>query len=350
MKIIKQISKFILAASCVAIFSCASTKVEDVEQTQVQETAGEKDSTSSEKSDTADGQPPVVEENDSEKKSNYKAFLEKVDGLKMEVTEVPKETTKLKAFLTPYAVKISKNPNGIPLSDLKICVKYPASRNIQTGEITYATETIQIDATSETEGTIDFMPPVPQISINGSVTFSPYFDKTSHDFGKISEEAEKHSATAEYKVRTNLKSAGGVVSILDLDKDGKPQKSGNLKSSSTLLMRIYGAGFRNVGNDDFAKEIAEGDETKLYNSALARYKNASFTFLICGVYKYDTDAVSENPSDVNLIGEVTCFNIKAQSEEERVLFKSSQKATGKNLNAAIEELSKKLADDVIYGM
>lgn len=357
MKLTNQISKILVTTACAISFSCATTNVSDADASQKAENTAVESGTESpsttatnEQKESAEQTSAADEAESAEKNSNYKVFLEKTDGLALEVTEVPKETTKLKPFLTPYAVRITKNANGIPISEVKIDATYPSSRNIETGEIVYATETIQIDAKTETEGTIDFMPPTPQISVNGMVTFSPHFDKDTRDFEKISEEAEKHSATAEFKVRTNLKSAGGVVSILDLDKDGKAQKSGNLKSSSSLLMKIYGAGFRNVGNDDFSKEIAEGDEEKLYKTALAKYKDASFTFLIYGVYKYDAEAASENPTDVNLLGEISCLNLKAGADADKVLFRSTQKASGKNLTEAIEALSKKLSEDIIYGM
>ncbi|MBR4628968.1 MAG: hypothetical protein IKO57_00785 [Treponema sp.] len=348
MKITKNISKIMLAAACVLAASCASTKVDDATSPTPRETEVKADSEKKDSSEKND--KDTKSENESSSKSNYSAFLEKIEGLKIEVTETPKETTKLKAFLTPYAIKITKNANGIPLSNLKIKAHYPSSRNASTGEIIYADSVIQIDSSSETECSLDFLPPVPQCSANDKITFSPYFDENETDIEKFEKEAEKYAVEAEYKVRTNMKSAGGVVSILDFDKSGKAQKGGNLKSSSSLLMKIYGAGFKNVGNDDFSKEIAEGNEENIFNNAIRKYKDATFSFLIYGIYKYDTEVTAENPTDVSLIGEVNCLNLKATSENDRVLFRTTQKVTGKNLSAAIDELSKKISEEIIYGM
>jgi len=242
------------------------------------------------------------------------------------------------------------------LEDIEIDVTYPISRNVDTNDISYKTDKVSIIPNSNTLdsnldenskktllGTIEFTPPETTFSVKDKITFSPTISINASNSEKFLVEAQKHSVSTDYNVKTNLRSSGGVISLVEFKKDGTPLKGDSI-SSSKLLINLIKNGFSKIGNDDFTNAILKGDESQIFKET--KKYNGTMTYLIFGTVKYDDNPDENATKAVNLIGTVSCMNLKDAS----ILYRTTQKISEKDMTTARESLSKKLADSINYGM
>lgn len=320
MKLLKKCQKIVAASTCLFIFSCASTNVEN------------KDSETPSNNKTENTSINNNSKNEVKQDSNHKNFLESTEGLTIEVISTPKDAINGKVFATPFIAKVKKAENSKSIKDLSFFVSYPKERN--DSGIVYETESVKLIASSDSEGILEYTPPVTTFAVKDELTFGLYSEK-------YKEEAKKYQAKFEYNVMTNQKSAGGVISVLEFKKDGKPMMSDSTFSSK-LLISLINSGFSKIGNDDFTSSILQENESKIF-SETGKY-NGTFGYLIFGTVKHYED--EESLGFVNLVAEIKCMNLKDGS----ILYKTEEKTSEKDLITARTALAKKISQSIIYGM
>lgn len=290
--------------------------------------------------------PAVVAEPETQpepaKPSAYQLYKDKIDSIALALHSAPKATTKGRAFASPFSVKVTKSADGTPAEGVELTVRYPIAKT--NDDIQYSETKI----TSNGNGTANFTPPVPQITVNGTVSIFPAGDTSDQD---IATAAELSGVTAAYQVRTNLLQSGGCLAIVDFSQSGTPITTRS-DSSSSVLTEMMKKGFVRVGNIDFTKEVASGDKDRIYTAAKPMI-GASSAYLIYGTVKYKS--ATEKTADgytCTLIGDITCLNMKDGS----VLYHTVKTATATDAKdwqvvpKARADLAKQIADAVYYGL
>lgn len=276
------------------------------------------------------------------KPTAYQLYKDKIDGIALNVHSAPKATTKGRAFSSPYSVKVTKSADGTPAEGVELTVRYPVSK--KDDEIQYGETKI----TSNGNGTANFTPPVPQLTVNGTVTIFPAGDTADED---IATAAELAGVTAAYQVRTNLLQAGGCLAIVDFSQNGTPITTRS-DSSSSVLTEMMKKGFVRVGNIDFTKEVATGDKDRVYNAAKPMIGGSS-AYLVYGTVKYQAPVAKADAGyTCTLVADITCLNMKDGS----VLYHTVKTASATDekdwqvVPKARADLAKQIADAVYYGL
>ena len=320
------------AAASLFIISCGTT------QTAAKTEASDKEPVQIEVEQTdLQTEEPVATE-----PTAYDLYKSKIDGISLRLASAPKATSKGKAFPSPFSVKVTKTVDGTPAEGVELTVVYPISK--KDDEIHYGETKI----VSNGNGTANFTPPVPQISVNGSVTIFPSGDTSDED---IANAVKLASVTAAYQVRSNLMQSGGCLAIVDYAQNGTPITN-NSVSSSNLLTELMKKGFVRVGNIDFTKEVVSGDKNRVYNTAKPMIGTSS-SYLIFGTVKYE-QVITKTETDYTctLVGDITCLNMK----DGAVLYHTIKTATASDekdwqvLPKARENLAKQLADAIYFGL
>lgn len=296
------------------IFSCATTKNSAAEEDKLQAANNE---------NTETGGMSI--EPEVKIPTAFELYKEKTDGITIKIISSPSETTKGKAFSKPYEINVS-DKNGNAASNFEIRVKTP-----------FPSEKIVI--TTDENGAASYFPPVPEKSSYSEIKFFPDGDMSDTE---IAEEAEKLSASAPYKVQTNMKSAGGVIAVVDFSKSEKPITS-NPVSSSNLLMSLMKLGFTRIGNIDLTNDVLKDDPLSLQKKARAMVGNTA-AFLIYGTVKYKSvEKKEDGTTTVSLIGKIKALDLKTGE----ILFEEEKDSSvnGKNEWNALRDARKNLADD-----
>lgn len=318
------------SAFSILIFSCATTKTfvaeeyelslpsADIENT----TAAEDEKKAQEAAATTRAPTPI---------ELYKA---KTDGITLKITSCPSETIKGKAFSKPYEISVTDKDEN-PAANFEIAVE------------AFFLSGKTVVATDET-GKALYLPPVPEKSSYSEIKFFPDGEL---DNSEIAEEAEKLSVAAPYKVQTNMKSAGGVIAVVDFNKSEKPITS-NPVSSSNLLMSLMKLGFTRIGNIDLTNDVLKDDSFVLQKKAKATVGNSA-AFLVYGTVKYKSvEKQSDGTITVSLTGKIKALDLKTGE----ILFEEGKdsSASGKNewnaLRDARANLSAEFATALKYGI
>lgn len=252
-------------------------------------------------------------------------YKEKTAGISLKIESFPGETTKGRAFSKPYVVKAA-DADGNAAKNLGIAVLLPYSSEKKV-------------LLTDDNGAVSFLPETPAKSMNSEIRFYP--DGDTFD-AEIAEAAEKLSVSAPYKVQTNLKSAGGLIAVVDFSQSGKPITS-NPVSSSNLLMSLMQLGFTRVGNIDLTNEVLKDDALSLQRKAKSLVGNSS-SYLIYGTVKYKSaEKKGDGTSEITLAGNLKCLDLKTGEimlEEEK-----ESSASGKNEWNVLRDARKNLADE-----
>lgn len=257
----------------------------------------------------------------------------KTGGITLSLVSYPGEITKRKEFSKPYLIHVS-DKSGNSVQNFEIAVQTPFSEKI----------TIITDE----NGNASYLPPAPQKSSNSEIKFYPDGDLSDSE---IAEEAKKLEISAPYKVQTNMKSAGGVITVVDFSKTEKPITS-NQVSSSNLLMSLMKLGFTRIGNIDLTNDVLKDDSASLQRKAKSMAGNTA-VFLIYGTVKFKSvDKNGDGTTTVNLTGKIKVLDLKTGEilfEKERV---SSVNAKNEYnaLTDARKNLAASFAEDLKYGI
>ncbi|MDE7227199.1 MAG: hypothetical protein K2N31_02625 [Treponemataceae bacterium] len=272
----------------------------------------------------------------------YKRYKDFIDGIALTMASAPKATAKGHAFSSPFSVKVTKSADGTPAEGIELTVRYPVAKT--DDDIQYAETTI----TSNGNGTANFTPPVPQTTVNGTVTIFPAGDTSDPE---IAAAAQLVSVTAAYQVRTNLLQSGGCIAIVDCSPNGTPITARS-DSSSGVLTEMMKKGFVRVGNIDFVTEVMTGDKNRVYNAAKPMI-GGSTAYLIFGTVRYAQPIQkTADGCTCTLSGDITCLSMKDGS----VLYHTTRTATATDareqqaLAKARADLARQIADAVYYGL
>ena len=272
----------------------------------------------------------------------YKRYKNLIDGVALTMASAPKATAKGHAFSSPFSVKVTKSADGTPAEGIELTVRYPVAKtndDIQSAETTI---------TSNGNGTANFTPPVPQTTVNGTVTIFPAGDMSDPE---IAAAAQLASVTAAYQVRTNLLQSGGCIAIVDCSPNGAPITTRS-DSSSGVLTEMMKKGFVRVGNIDFVTEVMTGDKNRVYNAAKPMI-GGSTAYLIFGTVRYAQPIQkTADGCTCTLSGDITCLSMKDGS----VLYHTTRTTTASDareqqaLAKARADLARQIADAVYYGL
>ena len=361
----KKIIEKTTLASVIAILSvsCASTPKNTISvhpdetqnQIQTQETADEADdekeietveieAVTEEKIEEIEPEEIETEAEPQIKQSIFSfkdAYLQKISNLNIKIESSPNQTIKNQAFARPFTASVTDS-SGNAAQGINITFMYPESKE---GDIvtfsSFETET-------DSDGKVSFLPPVPSQSFDSVIKV---FVTPGSDDAEENQAAQENAVTAPYKVRTNLLSSGGSISIVDFNQKGDAITT-NSVSSSNLLMSLMQKGFSRIGNADFTSAIVRNDVNAVYKSAKSLLGNSS-SFLIFGTVKYEQPIVqSENGYVCSLSGNIVCLNMRDGS----ILYQTTKTASVTERNEANclpnarKSLATMLADAILYGM
>ncbi len=329
------VSSIIAAATIILASSCASVpdvqpKIEEPEQIEQPKTPRKLNVVNS----------SITQQKEEETEESK--YAKKIADIKLSVESSPKETTKGRAFSSPFVFKAAKS-DGTPVEGLDLSITYPETRI--NGQESFAL----VSLTTNSSGTVTFIPATPSYSFDSKINAYPSGDLTNE---KISELASKASVSADYKVKTNLSQAGGTISIVDFTSAGKPIVN-NSVSSSNLLMTLMRIGFKRVGNADFSTAILTEDKDSVYKAAKSLLGSTS-SYLIYGTVKYLTpvEVTADKKYTLTLEAKITCLDMKNGS----ILYETTQTSTVTEdkdwncINSARKDIAEKLAVKINYGM
>jgi len=271
--------------------------------------------------------------------SPYQIYSEKVNKLVLTASG-PKETVKNNAFNTAFTVNV-KDLNGNPVENLDLAMVYPAEK--KDGQIVF--ETINVKTTSD--GSYSFESPIPTSSYDSEISFYPAGDLTDE---KIAALAKEKSVNLPYKVQTNLKSAGGVIAVVDFNQNGKALTS-NPVSSSKMLMSLMKLGFTRIGNIDLTSAVIAENEEKIYKGAKDMVGNAS-KYIIFGTIKVTSIENTETGVTCTLNAKIKCMDLLTKEitfvKEEKVAV--TEKSEWAALESARKTMSENLSIAIKYGI
>lgn len=252
-------------------------------------------------------------------------YKSKTDGISLQVLSYPGEITKGKEFSKPYLIHVSdKDGNSVPNFEIAVQTPFDSQKTV---------------ISTDENGNASYLPPSPQKSSNSEIKFYPEGDLSDSE---IAEEAKKLEISAPYKVQTNMKSAGGVIAVVDFSKTEKPITS-NPVSSSNLLMSLMKLGFTKIGNIDLTNDVLKDDSAALQRKAKSMVGNSS-AFLIYGTVKFKSvDKNDDGTTTVNLTGKIKALDLKTGE----ILFEKERDSSvnAKNEYNALTDARKNLAAD-----
>lgn len=269
-------------------------------------------------------------------------YAKKIQDITLSVHSYPNETVKGKAFSAPFSFKAVKS-DGTPASGLELSITYPETKI--NGQLGFALANL----TTDSNGTVTFIPATPSYSFNSEIRAYPSGDITNPEIQKL---AEKAAVKAPYKVRTNRADKGGTISLLDFNSSGKPVLNDS-SSSSSLLMCLMRKGFTRIGNADFSASILTDDVSNVYKVAKALVGNNS-SYLIFGKVTYLSPAEknAEGKYSLTLEGNVTCLDMKDGSVlcQIKTTGSSTESTQSACIVAARKALAENLAQEINYGL
>lgn len=321
------------------LFSCTTAPVKEdvipqnsesnvIEDTEVQEYLPENTVIYDDNKTTID---PVIE------------YEKKAASVTLSLLILPSPSIKGTSFKKPFSIKVN-NADGSEAANFPITIEYP--NNITNGVIEFATATVQTDE----HGIIEFISPPANFSCSSVISFYPAPDVHSTDIEPI---IQRVSLKVPFLVKTNLTSAGGSICLVDYDKQGRAITDNGL-TSSAVLGNLIRSGFSRIGNAEFYKEVADGDNTILYKKAQDLFGSIT-SYFIYGTVKYLNTPVKDEQGlyTVDLTAEIICIDMKTNAE----LFKTKVEVTGtgKTENSALnnarnEQLAPLLAEKIMYGI
>lgn len=314
MKVIKSL--FILSL-LFFIISCESTKVED-------EIIAE---------ETAEVVEVVVPEPTPEE-----IFIESLNNVKMEFTQLPKVANYNKPFSCPYTLAVTDN-DGNALAGYSVTFKVPVSRNKMNIEF----QTV-VFTTDET-GTINYEQPVLEFGINDFIYAYPTPAFESSD---VINACQAKAAKAQIKAKSNIISKGCLLFIWDFNEKDRP-----VNNSYDILSELRSYGITMSGNAPVneASDIGTPIE-QLYKRNYEIVEDA-YGYLICGSVKF-VEPVSEVEDGwkCSLAAEITVVNMKNGEIQFEKTYNNEN--VGKNWTAATSGCKEKLAEiiceDIVFGL
>lgn len=310
-------------ALCMAFSSCLATTSMDPLSRQQQETG-------SPASDGADAGAMGAEA----AAAVAEPQLPPLPNLSIAAGKTPARIRVDQTFATDFTATVLDEDTDSPAAGIPVTLRYPAGRLNDT--VSFATR----ELTTDGNGMVSFAPPDTSFTCDSQVTFS------------VESKGGTKEVSIPYQVRTDRHNKGGVISIVDYTRDGRPVRD-NSRSASALLTAFIRNGFSNVGLIDFVNEIHAGDQQKIYQAAKGMIAGSS-NFFVYGTVKYNGDMAQEGSGYlIPLVGELTCLDVKTGKELYHTVIEvvgrgSSEWAALQN--ARMDLFAAQAAESILYGM
>ena len=268
-------------------------------------------------------------------------FLKSIAGFSVKKVSSPKEITKGRSFSEPFVFSVTKE-DGTPVEGLTLTLLYPESKT--DGIVT----TGNTELTTDADGKISFTAPKPDFAVNTKVIVYP--KPVSDDSALTEELTNNYSATADWKVKSDIASKGAVLFVWDFNEKDRP-----VNNSYNIQAEFRGRGITMVGNGPVNETSYIGKPKALYKDTYDIIGGTQYGYLIYGTIKF------EQP--VTALEDGTGYYCILKAEIEAVSMKNgnkiyssviSYKEIGKNWNECVskgkDKLSEFVVTDIIYGL
>ena len=304
------------AVSALSIFSCQSTNPTSEPEIAENQTT------------EAIAETALPIEESAEDESAAAAYIKRTDGVTLTVISEPAETATARAFSSPYIVRAEKD--GKALSGFAVSAYF------------FGTE---IPLKTDSEGNAEFLPSTPVRSALNIVQFFPTAleGDMKKDFDLFMACLDK-SVKAPYRVHTSALSKGGIILILDLEKDGKNFDE-RFPTGTELQKKMRQLGFTGIGNGpDFSSEILSGNETAVLEAARGFLGRNYAGFLLFGTIKPAKTAGGADSVILEYSVSAKCVDMKSGKTISTADF--TAEGRGKTESSARQDAREKIAAEI----
>ncbi len=273
-------------------------------------------------------------------KTPEELFLESLEGISIKSVSAPKEITKGRNFNAPFVFSAAE-ADGTPAEGLKLTISYPSDNT--EGNITYS----KIEMEADADGKITFTPEQPSFAANTLVSVYP--TPVSEDT-ELAEKLSQYTATAAWKVKSDIASKGAVLFIWDFNEKDRPQNNSN-----NIQAEFRSRGITMVGNGPVNETSYIGKIKQLYKETYDIIGGTQFGYLLYGTVKFEQPVTAlEDGSGYYCIlkAEIEALNMKSGAKVYSSVIKYESK--GKNWNECVskgkDKLSELVVDDIMYGL
>ncbi len=265
----------------------------------------------------------------------------------------PEETKTGTEFPAPFVAEISvkESENGIPAGDngtdgdspLSCTAIFPRTNYTEAEPVNFMPEAIPGGNFSAS-----FTPPVPAQGVTGELKITFTFMNKAARTLKLLSQYEKDTAgklTAVFPYRVmSAKNISTVISVLDIDKNGKPVASPS-PSGTELLRQIIRCGFKSTGTADFSSQLASDNEQELYKAAENLFAGTVKRFVYGTVRVEAVDKSPEGSFTASLRAEINTYDFHTKEKTGSHVFKIS--SSGNTESAAIQKAREDLCAGII---
>ncbi len=274
-------------------------------------------------------------------KTPEEKFLEEIEGISVKKVSSPKEITLGRAFAEPFVFSVT-NADGTPAADFKLTAEIPSSKS--EGVIAFD----KTEVTTDSEGKIS-------ISISDNPAFSArtvvsvYPTPISED-ANLAEKLKNYTATADWKVKSDIASKGAVLFVWDYNEKDRP-----VNNSYNIQAEFRGRGITMVGNGPVNETSYIGKPKSLYKDTYDIIGGNAYGYLIYGTIKFEQPVTALDDGSgyyCILKAEIEAVNMKNGNK----IYSSaiSYESKGKNWNECVskgkDKLSELVVDDILYGL
>jgi hypothetical protein len=319
MKRIKIVLSSII--SLILLASCATTTVESQSKT-----------TSNHKSPSR--------EIETKKETAEDIFIKSLEGITISKVSSPKEISKGRSFSDPFVFS-AKKADGSALEGFALTLEYPVSKSLDG--ISFE----KTDFITDAEGNIYFTPQQTTFAVKTRVNVYP---TPISDDPSLSERLKPYTASAEWKVKSDIASKGAVLFIWDYNEKDRP-----VNNSYNIQAEFRGRGITMVGNGPVNETSYIGKPKALYKDTYDIIGGTQYGYLIYGTIKFEqpvTESEDGNGYFCLLKAEIEAVSMKNGSKIYSSVITYESK--GKNWNECVskgkDKLSQLVVDDIIYGL
>lgn len=319
MKRIKIVLSSII--SLILLTSCATTTVESQSKT-----------TSNHKSPSR--------EIETKKETTEDIFIKSLEGITISKVSSPKEISKGRSFSDPFVFS-AKKADGSALEGFALTLEYPVSKSLDG--ISFE----KTDFITDAEGNIYFTPQQTTFAVKTRVNVYP---TPISDDPSLSERLKPYTASADWKVKSDIASKGAVLFIWDYNEKDRP-----VNNSYNIQAEFRGRGITMVGNGPVNETSYIGKPKALYKDTYDIIGGTQYGYLIYGTIKFEqpvTESEDGNGYFCLLKAEIEAVSMKNGSKIYSSVITYESK--GKNWNECVskgkDKLSQLVVDDLIYGL
>ncbi len=274
-------------------------------------------------------------------KSPEELFLESIEGITVKKVSSPKEITLGRAFAAPFVFSVT-NADGTPAENFKLTVELPSTKT--EGTIAFEKSEYITDA----EGLVSISV-AEKTAFTANVKVKAYPTPVSED-AELAKKLEAYTATADWKVKSDIASKGAVLFVWDFNEKDRP-----VNNSYNIQAEFRGRGITMVGNGPVNETSYIGKPKTLYKDTYDIIGGNAYGYLIYGTIKFEQPVTAlEDGSGYYCIlkAEIEAVNMKNGNKIYSSVI--SYESKGKNWNECVskgkDKLSQLVVDNIIYGL